>query len=495
MKKLLLVVILATSLLACKKNESLADTLSQSDQKKSNKLPDTPELLEKSLRLEQISIITGEVFRDKSIEREFRSLVTRIAVNFKNEDEAIYFRQIVDGRIYGTGQEFCQKFKSKYLAIFNSGKYFNSQKFSVITAKIKGREASLSYSRNSLKSNSETKQVLGITSQPDVYDDLFMLDNGTQIYFPYSENFVNTNEEPSITYDRGYDIEDVVAYQFSDTEDIPFEIWANESYAQNHPVYVINEGPVDYLGYPILLGGADLPPVPNPSPSPTPTPPPPVAQCYSLNYNTISDAVDDRYTVSNSIPRINITSNYRSWLGGGNYIKVYQIYTIPKDLSVDKDKGTLAVQDTSRLIIETGKIKRKYAGNWDYAIGLIFNSDWRLIQFNNVMAIAYQGGWFTNGLGDIDYSITAGLKYDNTTNTWKPSFDGSVTTSGKINLSGKWFLDGTDYISRRDMLSHVVGNAFGMGVANQISEANEIYPWTIRKCGRVCYYFKNAICY
>ncbi|MBC7720446.1 MAG: hypothetical protein H7068_00385 [Pedobacter sp.] len=496
MKKMLAVALIITTFLSCKKQDSQADDLSLTKVTKTNKLPDTPELLEKSLRLEQISIITGEVFRDKNLQNEFRNLVIRIAVNFKKEDEAIYFKQIVDGAIYNTGRSFCEKFKLKYLEIFNSGNYFNASKFKTVTEKIKSHDVSLNYSRNNAKGEFSTKQVLVIGSNGNIYDDLFMLANGTQIYFPYSENFINSTEEPSLTYDRGYDIEDVIAYQFSNTQDTPFEVWTNEHYSQQHPVYVINEGPVDYLGDPILLGGPDLPPVPNPSPLPTPTPPPPVAQCYTLNYNTLSDFVDDRYVVSNSVPRINILENYRTWLGGGNYIAIYQIYTIPKDLSVDKDNGTLAVKDTSRLINDKDlKIKRKYAGNWGYEIGFLFNGDWRLLQFNNAMAIAYKGGWFTNGLGDINYSITAGLKYDPATSKWKPSFEGSISTSGKINLSGQWFLDGTDYISRRDMLSHVVGNAFSMGVATDIGEAHETYPWTLRKCGRVMYYFKDAICY
>lgn len=80
------------------------------------KLPDsvrftlTPELIEKQLHLEQISIITGEVFRDKQLQQEYHNLVIRIASSFENEDEAIYFKQIVNGDVYGAGIDFCAKF-------------------------------------------------------------------------------------------------------------------------------------------------------------------------------------------------------------------------------------------------------------------------------------------------------------------------------------------------------------------------------------------------
>lgn len=141
------------------------------------------------------------------------------------------------------------------------------------------------------------------------------------------------------------------------------------------------------------------------------TPPPPQIRCYQLNYNTFSDAVDDRYVVSNTIPKINITQNYRSWVGGGNYIRLYQAFAVPRNFTIDPATGLPPAADTNRLVVETAKIKRKYENEW-IDFNQIWSGDWRLIQHDHAMAIAYQAGWFSNGITTIDYSVNAGVKID-----------------------------------------------------------------------------------
>lgn len=327
------------------------------------------------------------------------------------------------------------------------------------------------------------------------YDDMFLTEEGTQIYFPYSENFPNVTETPAIAHDPGYDIDEAIAHIYSGNQP-PRPILVNEDYAELHPLYVINLGPLADNGEMILLGEAFadyLPPIPNPPPPSNTPPPSPRTTCYSLTYNTRNDAVDDKYVVSNVIPKIKLTKNFRSFLGGGNYLRLYQVYAIPVNLSVDPYKGTLAVgTNPNREVHQTSKIKRKYKNKWR-PFGQLWSGDWKMIQHDHAMAYAYQGGFASGGTGKIKYKIGAGIKYDAAKKKWVPSFDANVSLEGEISLKGKWFLaDGTDYISRRDMLAHLVNDNFGLGTA---LEAGEETAWTIRKSGSIKYYFKDAICY
>lgn len=454
-----------------------------------------PKGIETGLHLEQISIITGEVFRDKKLQQEFQNLVIRVASNYEQEDEAIYFKQIINGNIYGVGQDFCMNFKKRYLQIFNEGKYFKAEKFKTITEKIKSKWSNTrSTSNGSSLSSIQRPGPYHEGPNNGQYEEMFLTDEGTQIYFPYSENFPNSTETPAIASDPGYDVDEATAYIYSGNNP-PRPLLVNEDYAELHPLYVINLGPLGENGEIILLGDPlmDLPPIPIPG-DPTTTPPPPILQgCFTLNYNTHNDAVDDRYIVSNTIPKIMLTQDFRSFLGGGNYLKLHQVYAIPVNLSVDADKGSLAVgTNPNREVFTTSKIKRKYKNQWR-PFGQVWSGDWKMIQHDHAMAYAYQGGFLAGGDPKIKYKIGAGIKYDAEKKKWVPSFDASVSLECEFSLKGKWFLaHGTDVISRRDMLAHVVGNNFGLGTA---LEAGETTAWTIRKSGSIKYYFKNAICY
>ena len=426
-----------------------------------------------ALRLQQIAAITQEVMRDASIEADFRKALLKKSAGKPGEEESIYFREITQER-FTYAQTFYRAFKKRYMEIFNSGAYPNADRFTAVTEAIQKEIASGG------SSNPNMRSLCAASSE---YDYVFWTDNGTQIYFPYSENFDRSTETPSFAYDPGDDRLNIpVSKTLSNGRTT--SVSADEAYVQLHPVYVINQGPDEAF----RCGMIDSVP-----------PPPPSITCRKLDYNTISDAVDDRYVVSSTMPKINLTKNYRSWFGGGNYLKLYQAYTVPHNLNIDPSTGQLPVGDTSRLIYNTGKIKRKYTGDVNHSehwvdFNQVWSGDWRLMQYNHVMILAYQGGFLSGGLGKINYEVTAGLKWDTLSKRYLPSFNIGAKVSGTLDLDGKWFSDGTVDITRRDMLSHVWGDNFGLGTAKSIG-LDPINEWSVRPCGHMNFYFAHTICY
>src|SRR6185436_4899157 len=84
----------------------------------------------------------------------------------------------------------------------------------------------------------------------------------------------------------------------------------DERYAEDNPVFVIN--------FEEIVTGTDD--------TQDPPPPPPVYGCNWLTYNTFSDVLDDRYVISAHMPKIKIIKQFRSWIGGSNYLTLLQCY-------------------------------------------------------------------------------------------------------------------------------------------------------------------------
>ncbi len=430
------------------------------------------------LRLEQATMITGTVMTDTSIAFAYKRAVLDRVAKDSNDDEAISMKEIVaDAAVC---KSFSKVFKEKYLALFISRKYYNSEKYDVITNRILGKSNA---SRLNLGANRTDASALPPALNIDSAE-VFMTSESVQIYFPYSDNFTTDTRAPYFTYYpldsqnvlTGYKTFKTIVMPDGSSQTIPFGTFmANEDSAYNHAIYVLNFGDPAYVRVA------------------TSTPPPPAATCTNLTYNTLSDSVDDRYVISCSMPKIRLMQNIRSWVGGSNYLSLGQAYTIPVKLDVNPTDGSLAVKDTNRLIRPDFPIKRKYVrkGWWkDY--GEIWSGDWRLIRYNNAMCFSGKAGWLKGTVVNVGYTINAGVQYDTAQRRFKPSFNAGINITGNLKFDAHYWSTGTDYITRRDMLSHVVGDAFGLGVATQ---AGETVPYTVRQCGYVRYYFKDYICY
>lgn len=422
-------------------------------------------------RLKQATLIMAATMKEENLANEFNNIIaTRIEFN-ANNDEALSMYSIVHNK-FPIASSFSEKFIRIYKEKFFSGNYPNSESFKSVTEKVKEEIAA---------TQSNTNAPVNSSSQgPD--DIIFMTSDGVQIYFPYSDNFINSRETVAFTYYPLREQEIVTAYKIVDDNLISFD--ADDDYAFNHPVYVLNYTGADCILASCPIGIDSFPP---------PPPPPPRSTCQTMEYNTVGDYINDLYVVSVAMPKIRLTEQYRSWVGGSNYISLNQLYAIPRNLSIDSTNGSLAVSDTNRVVISRFQIKRKAVIKKQYVdFGQIWNGDWRLLQYNNAMLISYEGGFLSNTSGGLNFNVNAGIKYDTSQHRWVPQFDAGVDLRVHIDFDKRWKEDGTDYISRRDALAHIVGDTFGNGTA---LDAGETIPWTVRKCGHVLYYFKNVICY
>jgi len=147
-------------------------------------------------------------------------------------------------------------------------------------------------------------------------DTIFIASLGGQLYFPYSENFAALN--PLQFYTTSNPLSDtatgvivtfhkVICRVRGDRmcDDVYIRQRVIGEWAETNPTLVVN------------LADRPLPA--------DPTPPPPVVTCSDLTANTIP-TLDDRYFISNSIPKIRLTENIRfGFWSGSNRIKFFKV--------------------------------------------------------------------------------------------------------------------------------------------------------------------------
>ncbi|MDQ6755577.1 MAG: hypothetical protein M3004_01455 [Bacteroidota bacterium] len=435
--------------------------------------PLTPEQQAIKDRMEQRAIITSYVMRDKEIVKLFVNAIHyRVRHNSQN-DEAISFKEIAEEK-YDYSREFAQKFKASYLNIYYAHNYFRADKFPV-----------------PIKPNPNSRTA--------TLDDVFIDADGTQIYWPYSDFFVGQEvTDPATTYYPMADLETVEAFlpdPGNPSTDIVFP--ANETYSQSDPIFVLNFNlsPDDYFRVDSV---------------PPPPPPPPVATCQWLNYNTIADVINDQYVVSVTIPKVRLLKNFRTWVGGSNYLTMQQWFIKPNSLNVNPSTSLPVVTADHRDVCKNYQIKRADVGNW-MTVGWNYNDDWKLIEYDNPMVLFSEQGWFYNPDGQVTFDVNAGLTYDTATRRFVPSFNAGAKASVTAHIGTSYEYRGSDYLSRRGVFANAVGNNFSIGTATQAPViqwrgfpprpvlANislDTDPWALRQVSDcIQYYFKVHECH
>jgi hypothetical protein len=413
----------------------------------------SPENLALKVKLEQRSLITTAVMKDKEIVKLFAKAVKNKIAFAKMNEEAITFKEILDEQPAYIS-EFSKKFKEKFGEIYYAHNYFRANKFP-----IPFQPVSLTKSGNSI-------------ALSQIYNDLFSDNDGTQIYFPYSENFEQfDNVSPAITYYPFKEVEDVEAYQNDGIQsDNVFTFMANESYAKSNPTFVLNINEIGNIKSPFM--------------DTTLTNPVNPIQTNRLQNNILSDSLDDKYVLSVFIPKVKLLKNFRTWLGGSNYFVMIQCYAKPNYVEVNPQTLLNPIGVNQRYVCKDFNIRRKYVGNW-VDFNLIFNDDWKLEQFDNPMLIYSKQGWFYNTNGEANINVTAGLRIDSVRNNLGnisyqlvPTFNAGASIGLKVILGPQYEFRGSDYITRRGMLANIVNNNFGNGTL-EYENAN----YTVRKIG------------
>ena len=412
-----------------------------------------PENLALKVNLEQRALITTAIMKDKEIVKLFAKAVKNKIAFGKMNEEAITFKEILDEQPAYVS-EFSKKFKEKFGEIYYAHNYFRANKFPVPIQPIP-----LTKSGNSK-----------VSSQ--IYNDLFSDNDGTQIYFPYSENFEKfDNLSPAITYYPLKEIEDVEAYQNDGSQsDNVFTFMANESYAKNNPTFVLNINEIGNLKSPF---------VDNMLSDPFNR-----LQNRRIENNVLSDTLDNKYVISAYIPKVKLLKNFRTWLGGSNFFVMIQCYAKPNYVEVNPQTLLNPIGVNQRYVCKDFNIRRKNVGDW-VDFNLIYNDDWKLEQYDNPMLIYSKQGWFYNANGEASLNVTAGLRIDSVRNNLGninyqlvPTFNAGVSVGLKVVLGPQYEFRGSDYITRRGLLANIVDNNFGNGTL-EYQNVN----YTVRKVG------------
>jgi hypothetical protein len=402
-------------------------------------------------KLEQRALITAVVMKDNEMVKLYVQAVKAKITADKMNEEAITFKEIYEEQPAYVSS-FAKKFKEQFGQIYYAHHYFRANKFPLPLQPISPTKSG---------SSSSTGQL---------YNELFSDNDGSQIYFPYSENFAEKEVmHPAITYFPLQEVEDVEAYQSVDkSEDSFITFTANEQYAKYNPTFVLN---LNEIG--IFKGALQdttlIRPI-NPS------------QCNRLNYNMRADLFDDHYVVSVFIPKVKLLKNFRTWLGGSNFLTMMQCYGKPNNIQVNVQPTLNPVSPFERYVCKDFMIRRKYVNEW-VDFGSIYNDDWKLEQYDNPMVIFSKQGWFYNTNGNISINVSGGLRIDTVRNStgilgyqWVPSFNAAGSATINFNLGNQYEYRGSDYVTRRGLLANIVGDNFGNGT---LLYKNDTY--TVRK--------------
>lgn len=417
-------------------------------------------------RMEQRAIITAWVLKDPQLRSLYMNAVKmKLAANDQH-DESVSFDEICTGA-EKYAAEFAPAFRRAYLALLQEGNYPRAESF-------KGIPAGDPSGRISEKLMTEANAD-------------FFYNDGAQIYFPYSERFdPGTADAVTVTY---HPLEEVDANEgfrvLGEKETIMETIVVDEQHAETNPTLVINfneeEGENNSVN----------------------DPPPPVYSCSFLQYNTYSDVLDDRYVISVTMPKIKLLRNFRSFIGGANYITLYQCFARPNNMNINPTPALDPITAASRIVCHEYKVRRNKVGQW-IDFGQVFNDDWRMIQYENPVLLWVKRGWFLNPSGAVDLKIQGGVKLDTIrirrpgqadsfVYRWINSFNAGAGVNLHLDIGHKYQYIGSDYVTRRGMLANCVGDNFGNGTAN---DAGDPVPWTVRKLSdAMLFYFKVRECH
>jgi hypothetical protein len=234
---------------SCKK-ESSTPPPAKSEIAKRN-LTDDEKILK--LKLEQSAKIIAEVIKDKTILSELNGQIARKLKITKSEESLTFkelFTEPVNRKVESSGSSsqktfvmdatIANHFKTSYMKIAKYKTYEHPEKYSI------------------LEQNSNRKMDM----VDPVIEDMLMID-GAELYFPYSENFLDPNlsVSPDIIYtvtsnpiDNDAENEGIAWNEFTQTWEY---VLVNDNYAWDRPTLIVN---IDENSTNNLYPSADNPP-------------------------------------------------------------------------------------------------------------------------------------------------------------------------------------------------------------------------------------------
>lgn len=447
-------------------------------------------------RLALLSGITLGVFQDNPdlFSKYQKSIAKR---GLRKGREAIYFSEILNddqSLEHGFSREFIKEFKAR----FNSGNYPNNDKTEAIRIKLL-KEINQNSASGSVQRNFTVDEQL-----------LFLPFLGSNIYFPFSENFQNSTVTPFTCYDpQDENATTVVVTKTKNGITTNQTVSGADDWSETHPTIVIRLDD--------LVAGNQLDRYNNSScaqsdffktlcpnevldiDSVPPPPPPNPSYCGPLQSNIAPYAyttIDDRYLIAVSIPKVRLLGNLRfGFWSGSNRIAVYRGNA--RIAQPNRQVFSEAVIDTSFQVM-TQDISRKNGKDKTWVdCNSPYNNNWRLEQNENYVAFTVVKSWLYFAGTDINFSAKAGVVYDTATHKFIPSFTGSADVAGKISIRRREDLEAEQNINRLSLLSNALGNNFGLqGTCTTNVDCSENKDWSIRQFStKMQFYFRVNICY
>lgn len=416
--------------------------------------------------MRELSIITGHVLKDDTAKRYLVDIIKA-----KTDDsEAISFSTILN-----QNDDYSNFEKKQLNATFSKSydeNFFRDQFLKTILNHKKDYPI--------LSKQLNINEVSNKTSV-----DLTHLESSEyQIYFPYSENFqeneiveYTTSWHPIVTDETN------IGSRFSTTGSVPVAVVASvdDEYAFENPSFlIIPTSPCDQIeitnpddtngcwGDINSGGGSGSGNIGGGSGNSSST-------GVFLTDNVDHTTVTQNDVMKVIIPWIRITEQ----TSGVFQPTRLTIYRASGDLEFGDD-GLLIPSASSYRLLYKKEIKRRWIrnGNW-VDIDITFDGDWDVHE-NTQQLVVFTHHTFR---GEINLSGSVKIGWDNDNNqaTFEP------TASGEFSLTnGNSILRYNNEISRRDVLSHIVGDT-GAGT---IYYPNDNADYSIRKAGLMDYFFR-----
>ena len=207
-----------------------------------------------------------------------------------------------------------------------------------------------------------------------------------------------------------------------------------------------------------------------------PTPYIPPKKQYWLTQNVDHTKISQKDVLKTIIPRIRLTKHYSGWPSKSKII----LYRVSGDLSLNTD-GTIDLSKPGpHKLLDKHKFKRRdiRKGKWN-EVNVIFDGDWDMHEADQQIVLFSYRHW---DFKDSSAEGTVSIAYDSVKKKFVP--EAKFAVNFKITL-GKTDLKYNNEVSRRDALSHIVGN-HGAGVYKD----NGI-NYTVRTADGLSYYFKH----
>ena len=197
---------------------------------------------------------------------------------------------------------------------------------------------------------------------------------------------------------------------------------------------------------------------------------------YWLTQNVDHTQISQNDVLRTVIPKIKLTEHYSGWPSKSKIV----LYRVSGDLNLNADGTINSTSSGVYKLLDRFKFKRSDIRDKEWkTVNITFDGDWDMHEYNQqIVLFAFR----YSGYGTSTAEGTVSIGYDEETKQYVD--EARITTSFSTSES-RTRLKYNNSISRRDALSHIVGN-FGAG-----TKSDGGVSYTVRTADALEYYFKH----